>query len=219
MIIGTLLNIEHTRPGERQPTEYYSKVIEDNEEFIYIDYPVNKKTNKTAFLPIGAIFSITYMTKDETIYHFKSELIDRVNMNVPALAIRKPDKSHEKIQRRQFVRIETAIDVAIHPLDNSFIPFTTVTRDISGGGISIILPDHITWGEDKEVDVWLAFGEHTGKMRYLNMKAKTVFVKKEKSTVKIGSFQFTTITKHDQQHIIRYCFEKQRERRKKEISV
>ncbi|AIF45446.1 flagellar brake protein [Virgibacillus sp. SK37] len=128
-------------------------------------------------------------------------------------------KVTKKIQRRQFVRIETAIDIAIHPLDNSFTAFTTVTNDISGGGISVILPDHITWDADKEVDIWLAFAEHTGKMRYLNVKAKTVLVKKEKSTVKIGSFQFTTIKKHDQQHIIRYCFEKQRERRKKEMSV
>ncbi|AIF45445.1 flagellar brake protein [Virgibacillus sp. SK37] len=96
MIIGTLLNIEHIQPGERKPTEYYSKVIGDNEEFLYIDYPVNKKTNKTAFLPIGALLSITYINKDETIYYFQSALIDRVKMNVPALAIKKPDESHKK---------------------------------------------------------------------------------------------------------------------------
>ena len=39
-----------------------------------------------------------------------------------------------KIQRSQFVRIETAVDVAIHPMNREFEPFTAMTEDISAGG-------------------------------------------------------------------------------------
>ena len=39
-----------------------------------------------------------------------------------------------KIQRRQYVRVETAVDIAIHPYNGEFVPFTAVTDDISAGG-------------------------------------------------------------------------------------
>ena len=39
-----------------------------------------------------------------------------------------------KVQRRQYVRIPTTVDAAIHPLENEFTPFTTITEDISAGG-------------------------------------------------------------------------------------
>ncbi|WP_337969917.1 flagellar brake protein [Virgibacillus salexigens] len=216
MKIGTLLNIELRKSGEFYTEKFRSRVIEQNETFLFIDYPIDIKTHKTSFFPKGTSFLITYVDENENIYSFLSKLVAKVKLNVPALAIELPSDL-QRIQRREFVRVDTAIDVAVHPLDDRLQPFTTVTRNISGGGISVIIPKDVDLKENN-VEIFLSLPLKNHGFAYLKAIAEVVILEEKKHKNPTVAMKFLNIAKQDQQMIIRYCFEKQREARKKELS-
>ncbi|RDW22032.1 flagellar brake protein [Oceanobacillus chungangensis] len=219
MKIGTVLHIELKNPKTNKNDKYRCKVIEMNELYLIIDYPVNEITNKTTVLPKRKHFSVSYIGEDEAVYQFNSSITSKIKLNVPALAIEYPKKENiRRIQRREFVRIETTVDVAIHSIDQAFSPFVTVTSDISGGGISIIAPNGHKLVIGDIVETWLTLQMHEDKYHYINMKTKVVFIKTLKSSIELVSLKFIELDQLSQQAIIRFCFEKQREARQKEMS-
>ncbi|MEC5422445.1 flagellar brake domain-containing protein [Virgibacillus sp. C22-A2] len=218
MKIGTLLTLEFKKA--QQTIKYRCKVIEKNEKYLFIDYPIDTETKKTAYLSKGTKLSATYIGNDQSIYNFRTEIVKKVKLVVPALAIPLPDDDKvQRIQRREFVRIDTAIDVAIHSATNSIAPIVTVTSDISGGGVSIIIPRGRTLEEGSKVTMWIVLHMHSGQYKYITAEAEVVLLKSINNTIQTASLKFTDITKQAQQTIIRYCFEKQRETRKKELSI
>jgi c-di-GMP-binding flagellar brake protein YcgR len=218
MKIGTVLHIELNNPKTKKNDKYRCKVIEINEHSLIIDYPINEITNKTAFLPKGRYFSVSYIGDDEAVYQFTSNITAKIRLNVPALAIEKPNKENiQRIQRREFVRIEATVDVAIHSIDQTFSPFVTVTSDISGGGLSIIAPHNHKLIIGDIVDTWITFLMHENRYQYINVRTEVVFIKTLKNSIELVSLKFIELDKLSQQGIIRFCFEKQREARQKEL--
>lgn len=219
MKIGTLLHLERFDLMKKEIIKYHCKVIEKNEQHLLIDYPINQQTKRNSILLKGENFSVIYAGSDQNIYYFQSEVVAKVNLTVPALAIKLPDKSDiKRIQRREFVRIETAVDVSLHSVNQRFSPFVTVTSDMSGGGISIVLPEKHTLGVGNIADIWMPLQFFSGEYKYIHAKAEVVFLKLINHKLPNASLKFTEIPKHSQQDIIRYCFEKQREARKKELT-
>jgi c-di-GMP-binding flagellar brake protein YcgR len=220
MKIGTMLHLEYKKQGVSEILRYYCKIIEKNDHYLFIDYPVNERTRKTGFFHKGTHFLAMYIGKDQSVYQFRTELVSKVSLNVPALAIKLPNKDNiKRIQRREFVRIKSAVDVAVHSNNESFTPFTTVTDDISGGGMSIIVPQGINleWNKIKNIWIWMVLEMYNGEYHYHNIKAKFVHINELKNGLQIASLKFVAIPQNIQQHIIRYCFERQREARKKEL--
>ncbi|WP_077299651.1 flagellar brake protein [Virgibacillus pantothenticus] len=219
MKIGTVLQLEVVQSGKnrnREAKKYRCKVIDKNEQNLYIDLPVDTKSKKTAFFAKGTIFDVTFIDSDEIIYQFRSKLVAKVKGKIPALAIQLPGNNIRRIQRRNYARVETAVDVAVHSDQNLFSPFTTVTNDISGGGLSIIVPkNQILKGELAEI--WMVLAMANGQFVYPNVRAKLVHEKRGNSGIYIVSFQFLALDVKTEQWIIRFCFEKQREARKKQI--
>lgn len=207
------LSLEHKEKGREV---YTSKVLDMVEERLVIDYPVNRTTNKTVFIPVGSTLKASFIGKDQVVYQFTTKIVAKANYRLPALVIEKPEKEDlKRIQRREFVRVETAVDVAVHQENGEF---TTVTTDISGGGLSLVVPKKHSVEMDEVVEVWLVLNFSTGKIHYIRTSAQVVFLK-ERNGVKTASFKFLSIKPKDQQLIISYCFEKQREMRKKELSL
>src|SRR5699024_10897638 len=121
-------------------------------DYLLIDYPINKETQRTGFFPNGTVLLVSYVDQDKNLYQFRTKIQKRITLTIPGLAIDRPEKEEIKqIQRREYVRIMTSVDIAIHPIDQSFSPFTTVTNDISGGGISIVVPPKIKLQEKQTV--------------------------------------------------------------------
>lgn len=215
--VGSKIDIVYREPG-REPEEYYSKIIDSNEHYLIIDYPVNRKTKKTAFFSIGASFVGSLTAEDKAVYQFPVKVAARVKVNFPAIAIWKPEKDRiERIQRRQFVRLDTSLDISLnikgHPEDR----FTSITSDISGGGLSFILPGQRELDAGEIIELWLVLGFQSGKIHYVHTTAEIVFVQ-EKNGIRSASVKFLTLKPKEQQLIISFCFEKQREMRKKELS-
>lgn len=217
MKLGTILQLEviqSRKKGSDKDNKYRCKLIDKNEQCIFIDFPVNIKSKKTAVFAKGTVFDITFVGDDEMIYKFRSKLITKIKGEIPSLAIQKPDNVH-RIQRRNFIRVETVVDVAVHSDQNLFSPFITVTNDIGAGGLSLIVPRNQPIIGDL-VELWLVLPMSKGSFLYPNIRAKLVHQEKERNEITIASVQFLTLDTKMEQSLIQFCFEKQREARKKQ---
>ena len=136
--LGTPLYLELTVGGKNE--KYKTNIAEIKENELFIELPINEKTNKYSFFYLNTVFQAYYFDSGK-VYHFNAELLRRIKDNIPLLVLSFPGEENLSIiQRRQHVRVETALDVAIHPLHNEFPAFTTMSVDISGGGIAVHLP-------------------------------------------------------------------------------
>ncbi|WP_067725420.1 flagellar brake protein [Oceanobacillus damuensis] len=218
MEIGTVLNIEVKEAETGEINEYHCKIIEKNKNYLIIDYPIHTETKKTAFFPKGTSLSASFIGNDQAIYRFSTEIAAKFKLNIPALAIDIPDnKDVKRIQRREYVRIETAVDIAAHSVDNQFSPFTTVTSDISGGGLSIIAPSNIHLETGFRTDMWIALQTQSQEILYVYGQTEIVYIREVSSRTNLVSCKFISITTQDRQKIVKFCFEKQREARQKEL--
>lgn len=218
MKIGTILTLEYKLPG-KELEKYHCKIIDRTDSELIIDYPVHRLTKKTTFFSIGSSFTASYVGDENAVYQFSTKIIRRVKTNnVPGIAVSIPDITEIiRIQRREFVRVEAAIDVAVHSKEQNFSPFTSVTSDISGGGLSIIVNDQSQFKLGEELDIWLALPLIAGKIEYIHSSAQIVFIQ-SKNKINTISVKFLSLKQQEQQKIISYCFERQREARKKELS-
>ena len=82
------------------------------------------KREKWYFLVDGTQLKASYQDDEKGTYFFDTEVLNKIKGNIPMIQLLlPPEETFIKIQRRQFVRIETSIDVAIHPIDGEFSPF------------------------------------------------------------------------------------------------
>lgn len=204
---------------EREKHEKYRcKLIEQSESLLFVDYPINELNGKTAFFMTGTKFIASFVGLDGSVYQFVTELKNKANIKIPALALSYPgDEGLKRIQRRDYVRIASTNDIAIHAKAMEFPPFTTVTTNISGGGLAFLLPEQISLLPGNKLDAWLVLYLESGIVKHLQLEAVVIRTKQGKegrsNTV---SIQFEEIDDQTRQTIIRYCFERQlRERRQK----
>lgn len=203
--------------GSKEET-YYCKVIEKKGNHLFIDYPVCNQTNKTISFPEETKLKVTFIGKDNVLYTFQTKVIAKVKLRIPALLIGIPEKEEmQTIQRREFVRVEEAIDIAVHSPSKSFNPFITVSVDISGGGLAFIIPNDSKLEVNEIIHTWIVLPMRMGKHHYLKLEAKVIRLNDEQGRKKTCSVKFINIEKQIQQLIIYFCFEKLREARNKEV--
>lgn len=207
-----ILEPKHTDQEER----YRCRLVERKGNNLYIDYPVNLKTNRTVYLLTGMQMKASFISHDGSVYIFDTEVIDRVKLNIPVFLISYPGQEKlVKIQRRQYVRVETSIDVAVHPYENEFKPFTTITADISAGGIAIPLVNDVNIEPNQILRTIFVCPMQSGDYHYLELKSKVIRLVDIGENQKRASLQFIDITEKEKQIILRLCFERQLALRKK----
>lgn len=217
MKIGSFLTLEAFEQELGDYDKYRCKVVDINEQYVYIDYPVHVKTKRTSTFRIGTHIIAEYIGEDQSVYRFNTVIKEKRKGKIPTLVIELPKEDEiKRVQRRQYVRVEASVDVAIHSASQKFSPFTTVSTDISGGGLSIVVPKHISIGESEEIYLHLVLPMHSGKYYYLHLSGEIVRVIKNESSANTASIKLLSLSEQDKQVIILYCFEKQREARQKE---
>lgn len=128
------------------------------------------------------------------------------------------DENLIKIQRRQYVRIETAADIAIHPLEFEFAPFTAITEDISAGGASVLVSADTEMKTGISVQVWLVLIMQNGEYHYMKIPSRTSRILPYNETRSKLSIQFVDIQSKEAQLLLRFCFERQLENKKRGLS-
>lgn len=195
---------------------YKCKLVERMDQKLYIDYPINIETKRTAFFIDGTQLKCSFISRDGSVYLFESEVMGRVKQNIPMIVLSYPgDEQLIKIQRRQYVRIETAVDVAVHPTNFEFEPFVTVTDDISAGGAAIITPVKLKLEPNQLISTWIVLPLQIGEYHYFKFQAKVVRVISMDEMRNKVSLQFVGLTPHERQVLLRFCFDRQVIMRKK----
>ncbi len=202
--IGTPLTLEPTYTDRVE--KFHCKVVEQVGNILCIDYPINTETKKTAFLVEGAQFRATFSTEDKGTFAFNTEVLGRKMDNIPIIMLScPPDEEFVKIQRREFVRVTTPVDVAVE-YNNIFYQFTT--EDISAGGIALILKSDVPFKDGDEIHLTIVLPFSNGDIRYVKTDAKVIRIF-EKNNRNFASIQFIEMDNIDKQYIVRFCFERQ----------
>jgi c-di-GMP-binding flagellar brake protein YcgR len=201
--IGTTLTIDKdlTENGDK----YRSKVVDYGDDFVLIDYPAHIETGKTAFFLDGTQLLISFI-ESKMSFAFRTVVTGRMKKGIPMLKLTYPgDDQLIKIQRREFVRVETPIDVAVN-FDGIFHQF--VAEDISAGGIAIKIGQLDSFEGAESVELTIALPFVNEDIKYVRTNARVVRIW-EKDDQRIASMQFSKINPTDRQNIIRFCFERQ----------
>ncbi|MFB6465985.1 flagellar brake protein [Cytobacillus sp. Hz8] len=216
--IGDIITLELKYSDKFE--KYRCKLVEKQGENLYIDYPTNNETNKTAFLMDGTQLKCTFLDHNGTVYLFESEVLGRVKQNIPMLKLSFPGEDHlVKIQRRQFVRIETPVDIAIHPKDKEFPAFTAISEDISAGGTAIIISNKTKLKQGMNAFIWLVLPMQNGDYHYMKLESKVVrIIPISEISCKI-SIQFMNVQPHERQILLRFCFDRQLALKKKGVEM
>lgn len=211
--IGTLLTLEPTYTERNE--KFRCRIVDFQNNIIFIDYPTNIDTKKTAFLIDGSQFIVSFSTDSKENYSFQTEVLGRRAGNIHMILLSCPPKEEFiKIQRREYVRVETPVDVAIQ-FDDQF--YQLVAEDISAGGTAVRLNTPVGFKEGDTVKAVVVLPFINGETRYVETDATIIRVF-EHDEVRIASVRFTDTDEIDQQHIVRFCFERQVMIRKKELN-
>lgn len=211
--IGDSITVKHEKYAKES---LRCRIIDKDEQFLYVDYPINIRSTKSGALTPNRYFSVVY-TVAEKVYEFSAPIKAYNKLTVPALAIPIPKiEEVRRIQRREFVRIKTNVDIAIHCLNNSFNPFTSVTYDISGGGAAVIIPPEISLELVNKLKVYLVLQWENNTYDYITTEAE--FIRFQRlGEIRIMSIKYHFDQQNDQEKIIQYCFYTLRKKRKQGI--
>lgn len=216
MKVGTSLVITIYSKQNKETDTYHCKIVDITNSHLVIDYPLSLQINRPIPIRESSDLQIEFMEKG-SVYQFNSVVTKLVQSPFPAFLIPLPKmKQMNKVQRREYVRIEYATDVAIHGLNDNFQPFTTVTKDISGGGIAIILPHDATLEGIEEIEVFLVLKSTYSDFEYIHTRARVIRTM-SMNGVRVASVKFLITNEQKRQKIIKYCFEIQREQLKQQL--
>ncbi len=213
--IGTILTLEPI-PTAENLEKYHCKIVDRNDRVIFIDYPVNTLTNKTAYLIDGSQFRVTYSTEDKNSYAFNTQVVGRKVANIPMIMLLlPPEEEIIKIQRREFVRVNTTVDVAVE-FEGKYYQF--VTEDVSAGGIALnLLNKPVSFQDGDHINLTMVLPYSNGDIQYVKTKALVVRIF-DKNKLRLASIQFIDMDDLDKQYIVRFCFERQLMIRRKELN-
>ncbi|MBP3039709.1 flagellar brake domain-containing protein [Bacillaceae bacterium Marseille-Q3522] len=216
--IGNVLLLEINDNGEM--SQYKCKLVGIESDKLSINYPANTETNRTAFLINGTVLKATFVTEEGIAYSFPTKVIGRTKEQIPILIIAAPKEGQMKrIQRRQFVRIATAVDVAVSSFHHEFQPFTTVTEDISAGGAALFVKKGIGVFPEMIVKTMLVLPMPDEEYKYMTLKSKVVRKREQNNTSDIISVEFLNPSALERQALLRFTFYRQLRIKKKGIGV
>ena len=207
---GTTLQLEpiHNETFDR----YRCRVVELSEEGIFIDYPIHTKTEKAVFLIDGTQLKASFTFNEQTVLMFETEVMGRKLSKIPMIHLHYPgDEGLMKVQRRQFVRVDANTDISLKH-NGQFYP--TITEDLSAGGCAVVVRKGMDLKSGDRLSTIIVLPMQTGECRYAEIEGKVIRVW-EKEHKQIASIEFVHLTENQRQHILRYCFERQLDLRKK----
>lgn len=194
-----------------------AKIVEQKNNILYIDYPTNIQTNKTSFLLEGGQYRVSFVDEAKNAYAFKTEVLGRIKSNIPMIMLALPaNDQFIRIQRREYVRVATPVDIAVEYNQQNY---QYVAEDISAGGLAINIPKIVPFKENDELQliIVLLFSNSNEGVKYVHTSARVIRII-EKDQRMLATLQFTNTDDVDRQYIVRFCFERQLQNRKKETS-
>jgi c-di-GMP-binding flagellar brake protein YcgR len=165
------------------------------------------------------VFFIKRREDDIQLYKFEARVAGRERSeNLHLLRIEMPGEI-EKVQRRNYYRLNCSLQAQYRIVDeinevyNEDIPFKkTITNNISGGGVNLLLEDRIEAGKLVECEV---FTSRNKKVRFFGKVVRYERNEVESKYRYEAGIAYVTIRSSDREAVVQFIFEEQRKLRKK----
>lgn len=187
---------------------YYSSRIEGiNDEEFLLALPFIG----TVPVPIrlGERISI-YSVSDDAVYRIDGEIIKRQLEPVPLLQV-KIDKNIVRVQRRRYVRVPIVLNIQ-YKLKEEGKVYYTYSKDISGGGARIILPEPLRVRDIIDMRIELPSPEAPisceGEIVWVDRQE--ILVNNKREEIIHAGVSFTLIEEKERERLIRFLFDYQR---------
>lgn len=199
---------------------YHCQVQDINSHYLLVDIPLQMDSSQPQTLPVGTAVIIHYADKTQTPCEFDSSIEAHLLRKSALIVLARPGTQNiRRKQRREYVRVPVALPVAVVAMDvetRQFFNLDSITKDLSGGGLSIIVRknDPIRIGDYLGVRFEIVpenrSYEIVAKARVVNIKPA-----ENQSSKKICALKFLDIKNTEQQLIIQYVFKRQIELRER----
>lgn len=196
--------------------QYSSYVMDSSEKCVLVAGPSYKGVN----VPLGAGASVEIScTVFNGIYEFPGEVVKSVSDPAYGLLVNLPDWEYfDHVQRRRFVRLSWTHSVEYQILDDTVDPGasrppkqSTTTRDISGNGICLVLKEPLERGV--RLDLFLKIFEDRPPIYVMGEVVRSEPVESSGNNTRVFhvGIQFINIRLSDQDRIVRFIFDQQRQ--------
>lgn len=208
-----------TNDEEKRQQVYKSRVADIDEKFIAIDMPSNETEGHVGFFYVGTAWRVSYNGADGSFIDFQTEVVGKRVENVPLILLRKVEK-HEihRLQRRSYIRLDVKAEIAVKTLDHEPpYHFLAVTEDLSGGGLSFTCDPSLQLKAEEQLELWMALPNRGGVVTHayaIGQITRTTPPDGEREG-QLVSVKFVDISESDRSKVMRSCFDKQVELRKK----
>jgi len=151
-----------------------------------------------------------YSATSEAVYRISGEVIKRQLEPLPLLHI-VVSGDVVRVQRRNYVRVPILLNVTYKLKDGEAI-YNTYTKDISGGGVKIVLPEYLRIRDVFQMRIELPFPESP-----IDCEGEIVWIDKEEivsgnrsEEIIYAGVKFTLIDEKERERLIRFLFNYQR---------
>lgn len=180
---------------------------------IYIAMPM--EGGKMFLLENGDKYNL-YFYAQTGLYHCVAQVENRYRSKQIYLAEMVFLSEVEKYQRRQFYRLNCILDMTYRRKDGTDSPQQGVIIDISGGGLRFNSKQPHEPGTELVVEFQLVVGGAVKKYAVsARVISSTYLVNKDKSVYE-NRMEFTDIAESMREDIVKYIFEEERKRRKRD---
>jgi c-di-GMP-binding flagellar brake protein YcgR len=213
--VNQILYLQISSTDEEEALQQFkSRIAEVTDEYISMEVPLNEKTGKFKKMYVGDDLAAYYMSDGGVKNHFVSTVIGFKEDVIRLVVIKNPDpETISKEQRRSFLRVPAELEMAIKFSEQ--LQFLAFTEDVGGGGVSFICDGYIPLSLNGTVSCWLLVPYKSGGIEHIPFKGEMVRIKALETGKQLVMMRFTEIGDRDRQKVIRYCFERQLDFRKR----
>lgn len=199
---------------EESRIEYKSRIADVTDSVIAVEIPLNEKTGRLKKLYQGDELSTFYLGQGGVKHYFTTSVTGFREDVIRLVELRKPEpETITQVQRRSFLRVLAELEIAVKLSDQ--IQFIGVTEDVGGGGISFICDGHIPIGMNANISCWVLATYKNGNIEHIPFTGEVVRVKQLETGKQLAMIRFIDIADRERQKLIRFCFERQMDFRKR----
>ncbi|MDR3592876.1 MAG: PilZ domain-containing protein [Negativicutes bacterium] len=155
------------------------------------------------------------VTTDDCAFLFKVNLLSYAHNPVPLWTVSWPTDV-ERVQMRSYVRFDVNLDVRLSITDEETPkPILTMTKDISAGGLRVLMGEPLPVGSELSVALYL---ESDNVMEAKGEVVRIIRPRTEHEKYAVA-IRYLEIDEKSRSQIIKFIFRKQIERRKKQQEV
>lgn len=205
--VGQKLNLEIISSYYREDKTYKSQVLEIKEgNSFLIAIPISD--GKIVPIPIGTEIKLYFNMESKGVYSLRAKIKDRTTEPIPYFEVQQISEAF-KIQRRDYFRFHTAIEINLYNESNEFV-IEGYTKDISGGGMRFV--SHTKFKSQDILHIKFKINDkfQVYKTKVIRSTLSDPVVEQYETAV-----EFFEIDESDRNSLVKYIFEQQRKLRQK----